>query len=197
MKKWRTYLANLIAERRLNMKNLSLSAGLHETQVRDWLKRDKEPTLAAFAKLASELGVSVGELYAGEPSDLAVRRIPIAGYVSGGEGWSPVDDGEVGEIELRLDGEPIVLRVRGDSMGKVYRPGDVLIGEKRYKDTLNEVVGRDCIVLTDTGDRYVKIVTKGQMKGVFTLRSYDPMAEPIENVRIAWAAPIVWVHRNG
>ncbi len=46
---------------------------------------------------------------------------------------------------------------------------------------------------TDQGEGYVKKLTNGAAPGSFTLVSYN--APPIENVRLLWAAPIIWVKR--
>lgn len=137
--------------------------------------------------------MSLAELYDGEA--LVFQRIPVIGAVAAGEGWEPFDD-ELGEIELKMDGEAVALEVRGDSMFPVYRNGDLLIGTKRAGPRADNLVGLDCIVMTDDGKRYVKFLSRGSMSGRFHLRSYNPAHRDVENVKIAWAAPIVWVKRS-
>ena len=46
---------------------------------------------------------------------------------------------------------------------------------------------------TDQGEGYVKKLIHGSSVNSFTLLSYN--ASPIENVRLLWAAPIIWVKR--
>lgn len=66
MQDWRHRLAGVIEERDLDMKNVSISAGLSETQVRDWLKRGREPGVSSLAAVARVLGLTLSELYEGE-----------------------------------------------------------------------------------------------------------------------------------
>ena len=49
------------------------------------------------------------------------------------------------------------------------------------------------MVKTDQGEGYVKKLIHGGSANTFTLLSYN--APPIENVRLLWAAPIIWVKR--
>jgi len=54
-------------------------------------------------------------------------------------------------------------------------------------------LNKDCVVKSDQGEGYVKKLATGATPGTFTLISYN--AAPIENVRLLWAAPIIWVKR--
>ena len=179
-----------------NMKSLSKAAGLGETAARDLLKRSENPTQRTLTAFAGALGLTVPELT--NDTD-RTARIPIVGYVSAGEGWSPVDDESHDVIELSVEGDAIALHVRGDSMIPVYRDGDLLIGIKRSQRRAENVIGLDCIVETTDHRRFVKFLARGSEKGLFCLRSYNPSAghKDIEDVTLLWAAPIVWVRRGG
>lgn len=194
MKDWRKTIVHLMRERGLNMKQLSRLAGRGETFVRDVLDYEKYPRLSNVIALADALGVSVGQLIVGDQPDF--QSIPIIGRVAAGEGWNAVND-RLGEIELRVEGgEPVALEVSGDSMKPVYRNGDLLIGAKRAGTTADNLIGLDCIVLTEDGDKYVKFLARGSVRGKFHLRSYNPAQKDVENVKLAWAAPIIWVRRT-
>lgn len=194
MKDWRKTIVHLMRERGLNMKQLSRLAGRGETFVRDVLDYEKDPRLSNVMALADALGVSVGQLIVGDQPDF--QSIPIIGRVAAGEGWNAVND-RLGEIELRVEGgEPVALEVSGDSMKPVYRNGDLLIGAKRAGTTADNLIGLDCIVLTEDGDKYVKFLARGSVRGKFHLRSYNPAQKDVENVKLAWAAPIIWVRRT-
>jgi phage repressor protein C with HTH and peptisase S24 domain len=82
-------------------------------------------------------------------------------------------------------------------MVPVYRPGDVLIGPKRVGQGIARLIGRDSIVQTEKGDRYVKILNKSPLRNHYNLRSYNLTSKDIEAVRLAWAAPIEWIKRGG
>lgn len=81
-------------------------------------------------------------------------------------------------------------------MAPVYREGDLLIGAKRTGKSADNLLGLDCIVVTEDGERYVKFLARGTARGAFNLRSYNPAHKDIENVRLSWAAPILWVKRS-
>jgi phage repressor protein C with HTH and peptisase S24 domain len=197
METWRDRLKRAMAEHRFNMKSLSLAAGLGETAVRDALERRSSPRLETLQSIAGVLGMTVGELVDGDAR--SAQRVPILGYVSAGEGWLPFDDEAIvrapEELPLSVDGPGVALSIRGDSMAPVYRDGDFIIGSKRTGPMADNLIGLDCIVMTDTGERYVKFLSRGSVKGRFNLRSYNPVHKDVENVRLAWAAPIVWVRR--
>lgn len=194
----RSRLRRLMADRRLSMKELSIAAGLGETAVRDIIERQQDPRTKTLARLAQVLGVTIGELVEGQQP--LIQSIPIVGCISAGEGWIPFDDEAahtVDEVELRVDGgEPVALEVKGDSMYPVYRDGDLLIGAKASGPRADNLVGLDCIVLTDRNERYVKFLARGDAPGKFHLRSYNPAHKDIPNVKLVWAAPILWVKRS-
>lgn len=181
-------------ERGLNAKQLSRLAGKGETFVRDVLDYEKDPRLGNVMALCDALGVSISELVEGTTPDY--QTIPIIGAVAAGETWTAHGD-SLGETELRVEGgEPVALEITGNSMAPVYRNGDLLIGAKRSGTSADNLVGLDCIVLTDEGNRYVKFLTRGSVRGRFNLRSYNPAHKDVENVKLAWAAPIIWVRRS-
>jgi phage repressor protein C with HTH and peptisase S24 domain len=194
MSDWRDRLRQILDERGLGAAEVSLQAGLSHSYLNQLLTRDHKPNLAKLSKIAAVLGVSLGELYEG--ADAVTQTVAIVGTVSGGEGWIAADD-NLGEFEMRVEGgEPVALEVVGESMMPAYRPGDLLVGAKKGGDRASSLIGKDCIVMTDRGERYVKILMKGTIRGRYTLRSYNPLHQDILDVKIEWAAPIVWVKRK-
>ena len=196
MTDWRDRLRKIMEERGLDMKALSLAAGLGETAVRDMLKKVTAPRIDTVQAIAEQLGITLAELIEGVPS--AVRRVPVSGYVSAGDGWQPFDgDGPIDDIEITLKGaDAVALVVRGDSMVPVYRDGDVLIGTKRATSRVHNLIGQDCILETKAGERYVKYIARGSAPHRFNLRSYNPARADLENVQIVWAAPISMIIRS-
>lgn len=148
--------------------------------------------------LARLAGMSVAEFF---HTTVEPLLIPIVGYVSGGEAFTPVDDhapgGGIDHVMLTIDkDDQVAVRVRGDSMRPVYRNGDVIIGSRRLGAELAGVIGEDCIVKTASGEGYVKTVHRGSRKGGFRLRSYNPAYQDVEDVALEWAAPITHVIRG-
>jgi len=159
--------------------------------------RVAQPRGDVIQRLAEAMGLN--ELWLRDGVGPQRSRLPVVGYVGAGESFVPYDDLAAGagldEIDFDVEsGDPIAVQVRGTSMEPVYRPGDYLVCARRQDLTQNDFVGRDCVVLLETGEGYVKRVIHGRRPGRFTLLSYA--ASPIEDVMLKWAAPILWVRRN-
>lgn len=168
---------------------------VEQATVSRWEKGDPVQRKEPLARLA---GMSVAEFF---HTTVELRLIPIVGYVSGGESFTPTDDhlpgGGIDHVMLTIDkNDQIAVRVRGDSMRPVYRNGDVIIGSRMLGADLAGVIGADCIVKTAAGEGYVKTVHRGSKRGMFRLRSYNPAYQDIEDVAIEWAAPITHVIRG-
>ena len=192
---WRDRLRALMVERGLNMKQLSATAGLGLTAVKDMLDRGQIPSVERFARVAEVLGVSLAELYEGGATP--APKVAVLGIASAGEGWiPPPDEADAGfePVELSVtEGEAVAILVRGDSMQPRYQDGDVLIGARRAGRAVDNLIGLDCIVETADGERYVKFLARGTSRGAYNLRSRNPNIKDVENVKLAWAAPVVWV----
>lgn len=200
MTTWRTRLNKLLRERPdLSMKSLSLKAGLNPSAVRDAIVRGRIPSVDAFCAIADAAGVSPGWLLQGD--ERFRIEIPLVGYASGGEGWTPFPEQsnararETVEFELG-DHDVIAIEVRGDSMTPVYRDRDHLFCQRRAGSFAHNLIGQDCVLRTVEGECYIKILAKGTKSGRFNLRSYNPLFTDIENVALDWAAPVVWIKRG-
>lgn len=195
-KHWRMRLDKLIVTRGYSRKSLSRAAGFGETFLRDVIDIGRDPGVEKLSVICGLLGVSMADLLYGDEG--FSMRVRIVGSVAAGnrEGWTPIDDGdEFAEFAIG-GGEPMGLLVHGDSMRPVYRPGDIIIGTKIVGQSYRSLIGLDCIVLTKSGDRYVKFLAKGTgARHRFNLRSYNADYKDIEDVELEWAAPIVWVKR--
>ena len=156
-----------------------------------------QPRGDTLSRIASAIGVN--EQWLRDGSGPHYTRFPVVGYVGAGEAFVPYDDLAKGagydEINFDVDsGDPIAIQVRGSSMEPVYRPGDHLICSRRDGEDEAGFLGRDCVVLLESGEGYVKRVVRGAAAHQYTLLSYA--AAPIENVQLQWAAPIIWVRRS-
>ncbi len=187
-------LNELMEERGYNMKSLSLAAGLSDTYVRGVLKRGRTPSVKNAELLAKELGVTSAYLL-GEDTK-ASYSVPIIGKASAGEGWTPYDTLD-DQLDIDFSDKSLIsIVVEGDSMHPIYRNGDYLICDRVDGANIHNIVGRDCIIYTADGDSYIKILNKGSSPTTYNLRSYNPTYPDIEDVKIKWAAPVVWIKRN-
>lgn len=149
-------------------------------------------------KLARAVGVE--EIWLRHGAGAESLEIPVVGYTAAGESWM-LFDGEAPDphetVSLSVSGaDPIAIEVRGSSNSPVYRDGDRLICSRLSGIDLDRVIGKDCVICTDTGERLLKQVHRGNTPHTFRLRSYNPDYGDRDNVRLAWAAPVVWIRRG-
>lgn len=175
------------------MKGLSLKAGLHASTVQSILTKGASPSIDNFLSICEAMGVSPSALLEGEHSSVS---IPLVGLVSAGEGWNPVDGETSDAIEFEVGAhDTIALEVRGDSMSPVYRNGDHLICYRQFGPNADNCIGLDCVLRTADNRNFVKILKRGSRPSRFTLKSYNPLVDDIEDVALQWAAPIAWIKR--
>jgi SOS-response transcriptional repressor LexA len=184
-----------MAARGYNKKSLSREIGLNERLIYDLMKT-RDPRNETLAAVAKALNMSLAELRDGPPGG-EPSTIQIMGAVAAGEAWTVYAD-RLGELELQISaGDAVALEVVGDSMSPVYRNGDIIVGDRQDGRRIHNLIGKDCIVQTATGERYVKYLARGTKKDRFNLRSYNPVNPDIENAQIEWAAPVIWIKRGG
>jgi hypothetical protein len=195
---WSARLRQAMAWKEWSTNELSRRARIPLSRLYKYLQgRVAQPRGDVIATIARTIGVNEQWLRDGVGPQHS--RFPVVGYVGAGESFVPYDDLAAGaaldEFEFGVDaGDPIAVLVRGRSMEPVYRPGDVLVCSRRRTIDADEFLGRDCIVLLESGEGYVKHVVSGSRPGRFNLLSYA--ASPIEDARLEWAAPILWVRRR-
>jgi hypothetical protein len=208
---WRTFLREEMVRQNLNAKELSKAVNKGETYIRDITegrpskgggpaKPPSEPGAFTFAEIARVLGMSVQKLMRGE--DATHPKITVIGSISDDERWAPVgkkDPKQPARFDFKIEGgEPVALEVRGNGlMASGYRNGDLLIGAKHIGEHADNLLGLECIVMTERGERYVMYLERGNVRGTFNLVPHlaADRAKAKVNVKISWAAPIMWIKR--
>ena len=194
---WKVRLRREMDLRGLNMKELSLRAGLGETGVRDALEKVKSPRQKTVKAIADALGMSLAQLMEG--AQATAQQIKVIGSTTTAEEWAPSSHRKpkLETVSLSVNGEPISIIVADDTMRSAgYRRGDLLVGVRQNPATADNLIGVDCIVMTEDGRGLVKFLSRGEGRGRFTLRSYSPTTDDIPNVRLSWVAPIIWIKRR-
>lgn len=192
MANWKERLEVLIGDD--SMKAVSRRASLGDTAVFDMLRRDRSPSIDNFIAVARAVGVSPAWLLSGDDQDR--HQVPIVGIASAGDGWAPGDDG-LEFTDFLLSGRDLIaVEVRGDSMFPVYRDGDMLICERLRGRQIIDFVGRDCVIQTTDGQHLVKQLKAATRGGLYRLKSYNQRFDDLDNVALAWAAPVLWIKRQ-
>lgn len=197
MEHWSKRLWVALSGKGWSQRELARRSGIDEQKIYKYLQgKVHQPRGDTLLRLADVLGVSESWLR----SDLgpARERIPVIGRISSGENFLPYEDNPetapAQEIEFIMDQtDPIAIEVRGESMLPVYRPGDLLLCSRKRGEDIHNCINKDCVVKTDQGEGYIKKLMATSDFGYFNLISYN--LAPIENVRLLWAAQIIWVKR--
>lgn len=148
------------------------------------------------ARIAEQAGQTEGEFF---HSTAGPRLVPVVGYVSAGEAFEPISDGEpIDAFSIDVADDLIAVLVRGDSMDPVYRTGDVVIGRQVRGREMSKFIDRDCIVMTKAGEGYLKQLKKpaSSKSGSFRLRAYNDKYGDVDDVPLDWVAPVIWIHRS-
>ena len=199
---YQSHLKRLRKLRKLSAYKLAEMAGTSAQQIYRLESGERTLTRDWAERLAPHLDVSPVELIFPEMELGRPAIIPVFGYAGSREVVHVLEDGQHTAIDrLQLpsvaDGHAAII-VRGESMRPVYNPGDILLFRSPSVRPwpLEQVLGRDCVVVTEQGRAYVKRIRQGREAGVVDLISYNPAVEPIYDVRLRWAAPVEWVRRS-
>lgn len=172
----RARLRELIAQRGRSMREVSLSAGLSETGVKDIIKgKSRNPSIATIAGLAAELDVGLDVLLAVEAGDELPEFSLSRGVASPTAGmlplrrearpgaWLEPDDFELADLPKRAaapvdprwpKAEQWLSLVRGDSMNDLRR-GEACVGI--VDGDLAQVVDAEFIGYQPTTDDIVEV----------------------------------------
>jgi phage repressor protein C with HTH and peptisase S24 domain len=125
----------------------------------------------------------------------AASRIPVVGYIGGGQQVFAIDDHPKGDGIDEIDAPPgvengIALIIRGDSMAPRYEDGDIVVIEKTVFD-ITCLIGRTCYVKLIDGRCYLKTLAAGSRPGRYSLLSSNGPA--IHDAVIEQAYPVAWV----
>ncbi len=183
------------------MKAASRLAGRGETFVRDILQRDHDPAAEHLDALARALGTTSGALLGSEdrvgeaPAEGRQSVVPIMGYIGAGseiepefeqsppEGYSQV------ELPFTLPAEMVGFEVTGTSMMPAYDAGDVVVCYREQRRSVDSLLGKDAVVRTADGMRYLKRIARGAKRGTYNLESWN--APTIEGAVIEWVGEII------
>lgn len=171
----------------LSARALSKRAGLSETGVRDILERVENPGIGTLYKIAEALDIPPESINGS-------GAVPLLGKIGAGGLVAYMD--EATELEMvprppTAIGRLMALEVVGESMLPKYDPGDIIYVARDHDGVKKEYIGRYCAVCLSDGGTYLKILSRGETPGRFTLRSLN--AADMVDVEVVWAAPVLFV----
>lgn len=155
----------------------------------------QQPKIDTIVKLAAAVNTTVSELLGEGAAD--GLKLVVQHRIQANEMWADRADGKPKELPLSFLTQDLVsLEVEtNDYRSSGYRRGDLVAGARTFKH-IDNLIGCDCIVETTDGERLFKVLAKGSVHGRYTLKSFDPAQEDIDNARIKWVAPVTMIIRG-
>lgn len=135
-----------------------------------------------------------------EVAKTVTPRVRVMGYVGAGGDVDPdyeqVPPEGLREIELpfSVPDELIAFEVDGDSMLPKYEDRDVILVWRETRRPIESFYGKEAVVRTSDGHRYIKTILYGKNRSVVNLQSFN--AKLIEGVRLEWIGEIYSVIRG-
>lgn len=174
----------------MTLEQLAARLGTSAGHLHKWETGKVSVTLKRLGEIAEILGVGIVDLVEDLP------QVPLVGKVGAGAAVESIDDYPLGEgprsarCPVGLDPQfTVAVEVVGDSMLPIDE-GWLLFYTRNYDGVSSECIGKLCVVqLADGGPRYVKRLKQGRSKALFNL--YSTNAREIEDVALAWAAPVL------
>lgn len=176
--------------------------GVDQSNVSRW-ENGAIPEDGHLRRLAELAGASPADFRYGRGEEAAApapaersATVPVVGYVGTGHEVHAIDDHALGggldEVEAPegVGHAPVVaVRVRGESMLPL-RDGWLLFYRRDGEGVPESCLNQLCVVkLADDGPLLVKELRLSARGKGFVLASWN--APPIENARLAWAAPVL------
>ena len=197
MSDWRDRLIKRMEELGLSQAEVCRRAHVKSTMLTDILKRGQTPSVANLFKIATVVNLSLSELYEGvvRSTDYSVR---LTGTYEGGAVLDAAQAGETTNVLVSLPREHLEsIRVNTDRLDLAgYRRGDVLMGVRVAASHADNLAGKDCIVELADGRRLIAQLAKSNHVGRYNLRFFHRSQPDMENVEIAWVAPISLIVRD-
>ena len=102
---------------------------------------------------------------------------------------------------MTLTSNSIIGLIVSDDMLPLYSQGDRVGGRYRYGKDISDCVGKDCIIMTKDGAKYIRRLAKNLNGKTYNLVCLNPEwggnPEPIIfDVEVECVAPIIWHRRS-
>lgn len=157
-------------------------------------------------KIYNKEGVFVSKDWVLKGHGLAPKlSISISSYFDSGKNsdfFSKFTDEEliIKEIEFfkSISSEAVVMLVGDDSMMPSYQHDDYIGGRFESGD-LKNFLGKDCIVETETGERYFRrlsVVKKNNLCNLSSLNPKNHLEPVLFDIPVSKIAPVIWIRKN-
>jgi len=185
--------ALIAAREAAGMSQVELAEAIEVSQgtVSKWERGEKMPRFDRLARIANAL--SAPHLTLALSTNMGLT--PVMGHVGAGQQVirERIEGLETIEAPPTAPEGAEAVIVRGSSMLPLLRDRQVLVFWRKEANPV-QFIGELCVVETADERMYVKTLRRGIAPNLWTLESLN--AEPLENVKIAWAAPVEVILRR-
>lgn len=189
--KWFT---DKLVERQLSQRGLAKLMGLDASAVSLMMRGKRKMTLEEAAQMAVLLNVTTNDVLeqAGVPVQTSAPKVKIIGHVRGDASIvmepSGMHEVTTGPTDLPPDAVAIQCRTTGTQLELM--DGWVLFMSGKHE---NPAVAVDQMAMVATKANGLRLcnVKRGYRRGTYNLLAMG--FEPIQNVELAWASPILWI----
>jgi transcriptional regulator with XRE-family HTH domain len=178
-----------------------IGGGVTQPDVSRWMSgsEPKRPNFQRILALAHELGIttelslSSEDVANGLPVPARPKMAKLKGYVgaSGEAIYYRLSDEDLEEVEAPVDApdQTAAVEIKGKSFGPLLNNWVVFYKDVRSPVT-PDLIGHVCVVgLAD--DRVLIKEIRRNSRGGYRLMSNSPTDEPLEDVKIDWAAKVI------
>lgn len=179
----------------LSQTALAARIGVGQTAVSNWEKDIRQPDDQHILKLAKIFGCTANWLRYNVSDKTEKKLARLRGYVGAGDVIHMLAEDVTDFVEAPEDSESSfeAFQIRGNSQHPVYRDGDLVYFDPAANSRILDLIGRDCVVEMDAGQRVLKRIEYGSTAGLYTLASYN--SPEIRDQAVKSAAEIVWLKR--
>ena len=190
---WRDRLRARMTERGMTDADVTRATRLNPSFMTK-LWQGVTPSVTNLAKIAHSVGLTLGELYEGDVQSKLI--IDLIGFCGAHDMWAETPAG-ARKVPLDILSQDLVaLEVTTSDWAPRYQIGDLVCGTRMVGDNLHNLLGRDCIIMTNEGTRLIKYLTRGTRKNRYHLKSMHPGVDDLLDVQVKWAAPIDFIVRG-
>jgi len=184
-----------LRERKISQRGLAKRMELDPSSISNMFAGKRRMTPEEAKQIASYLLVPVTEVLrqAGVDVQDDVRKIPIAGYITGlsvAIALAPESEDYM-PAPADVSTDAYALQARTQMTGASYADGWLFVVSGQRHDPA-EMYSKLCISASKAGDLYLGIVTRGYKNGHHNV-SLLLAAQAIDNRDIIWSSPILWI----
>ena len=184
-----------LREKKISQRQLAKKLSLDPAAITYMLKGERRMTQEEAKNIASILLVPVTEVMRQAGIDVQddIRKIPIAGYITGQSTVITIAPGAEDHIiapsDVPADSYAIQARTQ---MSQASFADSWLFIVSATKSTPNTLIGKLCLAASKTGQLYIGILGRGYKASHHNMLLFLS-GQTIENMDLLWASSILWV----